>query len=464
MGRAHLFDHGLCTLLVVALLMGLPRGDAAGPVPLRFLYALVILFMPNPRMNVASVLSGTLFLFALYRTLALPPATFGSARGRAAVLGLVVAATCALRPSFVLPALGLVAASLIASSRSVGRKAAVEEAVAIAVVLGLAMLPWCVSLYRSNQTFSFPPFHGGYHPESGFTKFVLGRYRFDQFTSEMRNFEPVGTIHLFFLAGVLMTDESPRRAMQASFWSLFLLGFLALLVLVPIVDFKSLARYRAPAEVAFMLVVASHAFGRECSGKDLARNLAGGAIVILACCFELAWQHESSTTSFNTYLEDAHTLLLGDELADPLDSPDREDLADRLQSSVPAGAPLLVMVGDAYRLDFRRNPIEILDVPGIVSPDEGIPAFQGPDALADYLRAHGLRYIAMIDPWQAGDLYDRPSWEKNANDAVSYKMPQNFIARYVLDVFDSLDRLKRTRRHVFEAGDTMVLDLESVEQ
>jgi hypothetical protein len=459
MGRAHLFDHGLCTVLVLALLLGLPRGQGAPPVVLRFIYAGLIIFMPNPRMNVASVLSGTVFLFALYRSIDLPAETFRSSRGRAVVTGLLVAGASALRPSFVLPAVGTVVLSHVLSrSEAKDRSATLREGALAAFVVALALLPWCVCLFRSNGTFLYPPFNGGYRPETGFTRFVLGRARLDQLRTELLNFEPIGTIHLFFLAGAVMTDESPRRAMRASFLSLFFLGFIALLMLVPIVDFRSLARYRTPAEVAFVLVVAARAFGAS-SKANATRNLVGSAMVIAACCFELAWQHEDAKTSLDAYFDATYRVLSRQELPDPLASRTRDALATSVQASVPPGEPMLVMLDDAYRLDFRRNPIEILDVPAIVSPGEGLPVFRGPSAFAEYLLAHGLRYVAYVEPRRSRDLYGRPQWEKNALD--DGKMPQNFTARYVLDVFDNLDRLKRTRRHLLDESDTVVLDLAS---
>ena len=86
-----------------------------------------------------------------------------------------------------------------------------------------------------------------------------------------------------------------------------------------------------------------------------------------------------------------------------------------LQQSVPPGEPLLVMLEKPYRLDFRRNRIMSLDIPGAVSPAPGIPILDGPEEVAGYLLGKSIRYVAFIKETASFELYQRAAWERQAS-------------------------------------------------
>ena len=65
-----------------------------------------------------------------------------------------------------------------------------------------------------------------------------------------------------------------------------------------------------------------------------------------------------------------------------------------LQRAVPSGEKMLVRLAKPYALNFRRNPIYVVDWPGIASPRPGIPLRGEPEELAAYLRHQGIRYVA----------------------------------------------------------------------
>ncbi len=56
-----------------------------------------------------------------------------------------------------------------------------------------------------------------------------------------------------------------------------------------------------------------------------------------------------------------------------------------LQSSIPPGKRMLVVLENGFLLDFSRNPIWNFDVPGMVSPPPGMPITDDPDALRAFL-------------------------------------------------------------------------------
>lgn len=72
----------------------------------------------------------------------------------------------------------------------------------------------------------------------------------------------------------------------------------------------------------------------------------------------------------------------------------REDVL-AAQAKVPVGATILVRMGQAYFLDFSRNPIWHIDLPGAACPPPGLPLTSGstPKELVAYLRKIGIDYL-----------------------------------------------------------------------
>lgn len=117
-----------------------------------------------------------------------------------------------------------------------------------------------------------------------------------------------------------------------------------------------------------------------------------------------------------------------------------------MQNAVPEGAALFVVVSHPYALDYARNWIAGVDVPGAASPDPGLPMFQGPDKFAAYLKAQGFTHLLFRDvDAPGGCLYDRRLWRHNRTAA--YAEGRN-LAGYYLDLFATLDALGLSSRIV----------------
>lgn len=128
-----------------------------------------------------------------------------------------------------------------------------------------------------------------------------------------------------------------------------------------------------------------------------------------------------------------------------------------LQDSIPPGQKVLVRLDKNFLLDFRRNPIYIDDLPGGASLPPGIPSFQGPEAVANYLLAHGVRYVA----YSYGDeaSFSRALFSDRLEPNVNVWIRRG--AQIAFDFQDNLARLGRTRKRLFDNGQMFVLDLAS---
>ena len=111
----------------------------------------------------------------------------------------------------------------------------------------------------------------------------------------------------------------------------------------------------------------------------------------------------------------------------------------RLQSSVPAGEPILATLDHTFYLDGRRNHIYTFDHPGVIGPRGGPPAFQGPEAFASYLSSVGIRYLAYVYGPSSPE-FKRALWEgKRIEGKQGFWLQTQ--ARFELDFFDTVTAL-----------------------
>src|SRR5262249_55024876 len=73
-----------------------------------------------------------------------------------------------------------------------------------------------------------------------------------------------------------------------------------------------------------------------------------------------------------------------------------------MQNSVPEKAIFLARLEYPFLLNFSRNQIFLTDYVGGASPPPGIPLYQGPEPLAEYLLAKKVKYVAYSYKSQIG--------------------------------------------------------------
>jgi hypothetical protein len=78
-------------------------------------------------------------------------------------------------------------------------------------------------------------------------------------------------------------------------------------------------------------------------------------------------------------------------------------VARAMQDAVPPGRPILVRLDTPFLLDFRRNPIWVMDHPGLCGPPPGAPQPATVSAWTRYLRSAGVAFVAYAYGDQAGE-------------------------------------------------------------
>jgi hypothetical protein len=257
---------------------------------------------------------------------------------------------------------------------------------------------------------------------------------------------------LIAVAGMCIKDHSPRRAMRGLFVSSFA-GFLLLIATLPRTPGPHLERYAFSLQVSFVMGIACFALTSERVWRP--HNGAAVALVLMALCLEYAHLRDSAHDTYLAIFESLKPMVENHERSRALDG--TNDQYTALQTAIPPGASLATMLDEPFRLDFARNHVLILDIPGEVSPKPGIPFSAGEEALAHYLAGQSVRYLACYKGAQSKHLYLRSVWQRHADTQA--EMPQNHEAPFVLDVMDSVAKLVAKRKHVFEDDSIVAIDL-----
>jgi hypothetical protein len=449
-------DAGLCLAVVLALVLG--ARDARAPRALHAVPTVLVLTLPAVRANTTSLMSGVVFFLALYRT-----ATWrgldAAPRRAAVVLGMLAAAAATLRPTNLAPAalfLALLYAPAVLRARGT-RDTAPRAGLAGAVIAFGAMaalvLPWALLSQRSSGTPLFPLLHGNY--QVAYEDLTAAHPSIDRatfFWINLRHCHPVLPLPLFFLAAVATPWASTRGALTAlACASAF--GFAAVVYAFPLSDEFNLSRYYFPFAVATTFAVATHACALPRSEWRSGRL----AIVVPAALALLATAVQVSGMSANSY-QGYRRLVAAIRAAarEPSSLRERDAPYRALQASVPVGAPLLTMVDEPFWLDFRRNPIQVLDMPGHVSPPPGVPLADD-EALVAYFAREGFRYLAFVRPTASSNLYRRDKWTRMIGP-LAPPLWRKAAPRY-LQLFDRLESLAASRVRLHDDGKMVVLDL-----
>jgi hypothetical protein len=465
--QISLLDIGVCLFVVIALVMG-----AVGSKTSRVLRALVVLpvlfllTLPDIRLNTASEMSGVLFFLALYRTAAWSGFKERPTSG-ALVLGLIAAGACSLRQSYLVPVAVFMVAfympEAVAALRALPgeRKRHLVTVGRAAGYLALFLLPWALLSFRSNRTFLFPLLSGTYRPEyAGFTTHQAPLDRLKFLWLNMCHCHPITTLPFFLLAGVLIPARRNNGALRALLFAAFI-GFFAVVLSLPLSDRWNIARYYYGFSVALVVAIMLEAF--TAPWRTRAGRVRAAAVVpaVIALAALLNQVQEGHSVLHPMYERTLSAIVSASGHPSPLD--ERGDAYQKMQAAIPAGEPWLVMLDEPFWLDYRRNPINLVDLPGASSPAPGMP-LDNDEALAGYLKAQGYRYLAFVRSTASKSLYRREHWNKQLTNPSQELEIWRLSAPFYLKTFDRFDGLAKSRLKVYDDGTMVALDLETKAQ
>jgi hypothetical protein len=461
--QCHTFDRAICVLMVVLLVVGHREGKRRVTVLVAVLAIAFFVTLQSIAINTASYYSGVAFFLGLYRTL-LWTRVAGSALAPwkpALVLGLVVAATCTLRQNYlVVPVVWLgafYAQAWLASRRDLRP---VREALLVAAVSLVALAGWLVAAWQSNRTVLYPLMAGTANPAMVFATTST------DLTDELRLLLasaleglPLHTLAFFGLAAALCKERVAGRPL----WSFVVgaaAGLVALVHGLSAADPGNVGRYAVgflgAAALAVLLRAGTQRGGGGVGEGSLGRARAFTALAVFGALAGLVEARGLLRPFYERSLRNV-SLAAAAVPHSPAATPPERALYERLQHAVPEGKRVAIALDEPHWLDFSRNPIWNLDMPGYASLAPGMPFFQGSARLEEYLRGTGVRYVAFVRPAFSRYYYRREYWLKLLNDEMA--LWRNH-APYVIDFIDNVEDIAHRHRHVFEERGLVVVDLE----
>jgi len=463
----NLFDRGMCFALCAGLLASHRTGGAKAPILARLVSVAFLVVLPNTSINGASYYSGLAFFLAFFQTLErLPEHSFLPPRAAAVrllPLALTGAALCTLRQNYQ-AVVGLVLvfsyglAALRARKRG-ARPILVEGAVCLGLV-ALFVLPWLVLLYRSSDTFLFPIMKGTFRAGVSVQSAKDGLMPFVRFFAEIwAHPDPIDTLPLFMLVGLGVRESSARRPLAAQ----WLGGFLSILLLVQAFSLSNapdLARYDFGFATASALLtwqtVAAHASRRPRTSPFAWAGPVALLVFALSAPLLESQNGPRIKKTILTPLRDTDEML---RRTVPMQlEPPVAGVYHRIQAKVPERSRFVIMLDEPYFLDYARNEIWNLDMPAAASPAPGIPCFQGPEVVAEYFLAHGIRHVAFVLGDRSAYLYRTDVW---FDHLFGTEEIWRVYAPYMVDVMANLAALADSRLRIHEEAGMVLLDLEA---
>jgi hypothetical protein len=461
--QAHTFDRSICLLMVVLLVLGHRTRGRRAPLGISLLLIVMFLTLQNVAINTASYYSGMAFFLALFRTLTWADDRVDRDPVRTAVpIALVSATICTLRQNYIaVPPLVLAVSYgfwLLRSSGSpLPRRLA--EPIACAALSLMALVPWFVVSWQSNRTFLYPVMLGTANPAmlleaSGST--ALRELRLLVRTL-LAGF-PIHVLSVFAVAAVLVRERGTRIPMS----SLGLGSMAALAMLVHSLsqsDAETIGRYASGFVVAFALAVvltAASAPMARLPSPELRRAQVAIGVALFAILTQIVDSQKMLYGAYAKHFENIESLARSAPRSD-LTNPPEVGRYIALQTKIPAGAAMAVMLDEPYLLDFARNPIWNLDMPGYSSLPPGLPYFEGPERVEEYFKGLGVRYLAFVRPGFSRYHYRREYWMTMlVDDTETWRAH----GPYLIDFYDNLVRLEAKHGSLSEDETLAVVDLE----
>jgi hypothetical protein len=463
-GHLRLVDNGLALFTVLALIVGHARVSRWTARGIILVLMLLVVTLPDIRINTATTLTGVVFFLALYRTLAWRPVGQGVDWRHGIPVALLAAAACTLRQNYLFPVgVFLFLEYAMPALRGIRLRPlrifspAWTDALVTMALLILFLVPWWTMTMRSSGTFLFPLIKGNFNRD--YPLFEPPNSRVEQLRFIWSNLSycmPVKAVPLFLVAALTLTDRAARSRL-AYFVVAAFVSFVVLIKSFPDSDAQNLARYYLGFTVAALIAIALAVADSAAHGGGGARVRAQRAVavqlVLAGIVLQLYGDRDDTRRRFDGDLATIQALI---EKKVPWEPQARDPAYAQLQDSVPARAPIAVMVDRPFSFDFARNRIASFDVVGAVSPPPGLPLFQGADAVADYLIKQGYHYAIVIRPEASGCLYKRSRWANiGANELPVWKR----VAPFYLAAFSVFDELTATRVHYAETDTMTTIDL-----
>ena len=451
---AHSVDFGLGSLLI-ALLAGshanaiAPRNTGILAASLTMALAVVVF---APVINLAPDLPAIAVVYATIRharRLSRQPAI---RLGNHILFGLLIFALVCLRVSYLVPAIAVAASLYLAMLWTSRDPRVVLAALAACLVVAVFAVPWMVALQRIAGTPLYPLLGFG----------TMSHSEVEGFTAPAILVKNVGRILFCYplvALGLWAVARTPPETQSETFLCILapLLLLLSVIAQTKYTIFGWRYGYVAVIPLPLFLFV-------ELLDAPAARRFYRTLLPACLALFAIALVHNESWhpdtvafgqlfvgaagRPFNPYAQTDATAARGKLRA----------TLQAMQHAVPPGRLLLVRLEDPFLLDFRRNPVWVMDHPGLCGPPPGVPQSATVAAWTPYLRSAGVAYVAYDYATEAGEPAQLDAAFMGANGTSHF---QQRISAAAAEVQSVLQQLRNSAPPSYDDGTRYVIPLAS---
>ncbi|WP_445246729.1 hypothetical protein [Microcoleus sp. OTE_8_concoct_300] len=453
----YLIDPGCALVIMIGLIIGYcQKKNISKNSTLMIVFGFLSLRTVN--INITGLLIPVCLFFSLFRVFDWDNLKATNIQSNAAIIGLLAAAICALKTTFIPGCIIFFTSSYFfyILGSQIKHKAIYEFCLA-SILLAVFILPWSISLYQSSGTLLYPIFGRGFHGS------VYG-----------------GSVKL------PNTEVPPNLAIKLKVYAIFTLIYIPTVLAIRfwIIGLGKKQIVREATLSIFMAAV---------TGNTLIAFSTGGAdvyrysyplflvmfVIFLSFFVENLEQNNLNlklkTAAFSGAVFLSLLVALGshiyknEESNNPLDSIawglrnvplvtlDEREKYSKMLDSVPEGEIVLTRLDKPFLMNFNKHTIWIADVPGGASLPPGMPSFKGEEALADYLVSHSIRYVAYSYANEAN--FPRKSLEFRLNPEWPFWLKNQALNSFEFQ--ESLQKLGESRKRIYDDGENFVIDLSS---
>ncbi len=454
----NIIDPSLALIITIGLIIGFLKENQASTRRVIFTILLVLL-IAVPKANTTSMMLPVALFLSLFRTLDSKEIDRSSWVSNACIIALISAAICTLKSSLIPASVIVFAVSYLCYFITSNTKLKVVWEFGLATVLvGIFLLPWMISLYQSSGTLLYPLLGKGYHASAYGITFKSGSTLLGTVKTALGAFRGI-YVFILILLGCLSLSIRPLKfaslPAESSFsnrqapLSMTVAALEATVVVGVLTENADPFRYSFshlfPAIIILIMLAMTDTGG-------LNKNGIPNFFIVAVFCAGLTISYNWDITK-NTYSAYVKNIKFG--LTNPsLVSAKQKLQYAALQQSIPQGETVLTRLDAPFILDFKRNQLFLADWPGGASLPPGMPAFKGPEALANYLVSKSIRYIA----YSSWSLNHPADVDTSGPGLSSWFRLQSQLSH---DFRDNVQQLAKTRKKLYEDGENFVLDLGS---
>jgi len=427
--NGHILDRGIGAVLLLGLMCQATRDVAKRWWFVRFLLILATLAASVPRIHTGSHLLGIVLLLAMLMTMSHLLRHQKLTLRNALPVAILLSGASTLRPIFAMTGGGALFLFYLwcgIKAPSGKRLGGFAPLILIAGLTFALLLPYMIVSWQSSGTPMFP-FSKGFGNED----LIYGRTQEGGWADWAAAFRFLSLPEIATMAiGLLvagMIDGKQRTLAFAAGLASFGMVFVSA-INMSATNTYDVYRYTYPL-IAYPLF---WILARALATSDRERLFSGPVSTGLAVCVFLSAHFPSISREFQTEISAIPQQVTGFKFQVSQLLPAYQ----ALQSRVPAGEKIFVVVDAPYLLDFTRNPIDSIDLIGGASPPPGMPFGQGPEPLKKYLVGLGYKWAIIVDFDNAVLLYSRKYHTNHPRQEWYMKVNGK---KYFVDFMDNMD-------------------------